>query len=159
MTDPVPRRTAPADLDPLADLFDRLWHVAHSGHVPPELEALRTRPDFLRRLLGFGDGLRVIGPVGKPQGFAAVVGNHLDQLYVAQQLWGTGAARVLMDDALARIAAAGHRTAVLECNVHNLRAAAMYRKSGWTERGVERVMLDSAAGPFGLDCLVFDRAL
>lgn len=153
------RAAVPEDIEPLADLFDHLWRVAHSGHVPPELEAMRTRPDFRRRLIGFGDGLRVLGDPGAPQGFAAVVGNHLDQLYVAEALWGTGAADRLVADALARIAAAGHRTALLECNTGNRRAAAYYRKSGWTDRGVERVMLDSAAGPFPLDCLVFERAV
>jgi GNAT superfamily N-acetyltransferase len=159
----TPRPAAATEIAALADLWDHLWHVAHSGSVPPELEAIRTRADFLRRLRGFGTGkaggLRVIGPAGAPTGFAAVVGNHLDQLYVAEHLWGSGAAQVLADDALARIAAAGHDHAILECNAGNDRAAAYYRKSGWRDCGLQTVLLDSARGPFPLGCYVFEMPL
>jgi GNAT superfamily N-acetyltransferase len=159
MTDLTPRAAVVADFAPLTDLWDHLWHLAHDHCTPPGLVALRTHADFRRRLAGFGDGLRVIGPSGAPQGFAAIAGNHLDQLYVAQTLWGTGAARALTTDALARIAAAGHDTAVLECNTGNARAAAFYRKSGWRECGVQTAMLDTSLGPYPLDCFIFVRDL
>ena len=155
----TPRPAEDSEIDALADLWTRLWQDAHADHCPPELIALRTRDDFHRRLLAFGDDLRVIGPIGMPQGLYAIKGNHIDQLFLDRPLWGTGAADVLTGHALARIRAAGHDTAMLECNTGNARAARYYRKSGWTDRGVQTVWLDSSAGPFALDCIVFDRAL
>jgi len=155
----TPRPALGTEIDALTDLWARLWAESHRGCCPPELIALRTPEDFRRRLVAFGDDLRVIGSAGAPQGLAAVRGNHLDQLYVDRPLWGTGAADVLTADALARIASAGHRLALLECNPGNARAAAYYRKSGWTDCGIRTVLLDSSAGPFPLDCIVFERGL
>ena len=153
----IVRTPVPADYGPLADLFADLWHIAHRHCVPEDLAALRTRPDFLRRLYGFGDGLIVLGDEGAPKGFAAVVGNELDQLYVPQDLWGAGAADTLVRHALDRIARDGHDNAILKCNPGNLRAAAYYRKSGWADDGLQAVTVDTANGPFVIDCIVFSR--
>ena len=153
----VPRPAVAADYEPLTLLFESRWHDAHGHCTPPELVAARTRAHFHARLLEFGDGLRVIGPEGAPEGFAAVKGDHVDQLYVSRALAGTGAALVLLREAEARIAAAGHDEAVLDCNPGNARAAAFYRKSGWSPRGLEKVLLDTATGPFPFEVLVFTR--
>ncbi|MCR8723990.1 GNAT family N-acetyltransferase [Frigidibacter sp. ROC022] len=156
---PTPRRAVEADYDPLADLFHQRWHDAHGAYSPPWMIALRSRADLLRRLRGFGDDMRVIGPEGAPQGFCAIKGSHIDQIYVSRALEGRGAAAVLMRDGLERIAAAGHAEALLECNPGNARAAAFYRKTGWTLRGTETVLLDGPEGPFPFDCLIFTRPL
>lgn len=157
---PRPRPAVPADLEPLADLWTQRWTDAHADCTPPDLAAQRTRPDFLRRLKGFGtDHLRVIGPEGAPEGFCAIKGNHIDQIFVSRSLAGTGAALALLRDGEARIAAAGYAEAELECNPGNHRAAAFYAKSGWQLRGLERVELDSASGPYPFTLLVFTRRL
>ncbi len=148
-----------ADFAPLLDLWESRWHDAHGAVSPPELLALRTRDDFRTRLAGFGEGLWVIGPEGAPQGFFALKGNHVDQFYIARDLAGTGAALTLMRDAEARLAAAGHAEAVLDCNTGNARAARFYEKAGWTLRGREMVDLDSSSGPFPLEVFVFTRRL
>ena len=155
----IPRPAVELDFAPLTDLWATRWAEAHAHCTPPELVRLRTHDDFARRLRGFGDGLRVIGPEGAPRGFAAVVGDHVDQLYVAAELAGRGAALVLLRDAEARIAAAGHERALLDCNPGNGRAAAFYAKSGWTDEGRQSVVLDSATGPFTMECIVFSRNL
>lgn len=159
MTAPPLRPAAPEDYARLADLWAERWADAHAAYSPPELIALRTRADFLRRLHGFGPGLRVLGPPGAPDGFCAILGDHLDQLYVSRALAGTGAARRLMTHALSRIAAAGHPQAVLDCNPSNARAAAFYRKTGWSLRGTETVELNSAAGPYPMPLLIFTMDL
>jgi GNAT superfamily N-acetyltransferase len=155
----VPRPAVAADFDPLLDLWVARWHDAHAACSPPELLALRTREDFRTRLAGFGDGLWVIGPQGAPQGFYSLKGNHVDQLYVARELTGQGVALMLLRDAEARLAAAGHVEALLDCNTGNARAARFYQKSGWTLRGRELVELDSSSGPFPLEVFVFTRRL
>lgn len=155
----IPRPAVPADMAPLLDLWQARWFDAHGAISPPELLAMRTREDFRLRLAEFGDGIRVIGPEGAPQGFSAVKGDTIDQLYVSREMAGTGAALILLRDAEVRIAAAGFAEARLDCNPGNARAAAFYRKSGWRDRGLQRVMLDSATGRFPFDCLVFTRAL
>ena len=155
----TPRRAIAADFEPLADFWTRRWQDAHADCWPPELLPLRSRDDFARRLRGFGDGLRVIGPEGAPDGFCAVVADHVDQIYVARALQGTGAAAILLRDAEARIAAAGHAEALLECNPGNARAAAFYTRMGWTLRGLEPVLLQGPEGAFPFDCLVFTRQL
>ena len=131
---PEPRAMVAADLGPLTDLFATLWARAHDDCTPAALRDQRTWSDFRRRLVAFGDGLRVIGPPGLPTGFYALRGNHVDQLYVAERLWGTGTARALLDHAVRDIAAAGHDHAILECNPGNHRAAALalVEKLKWT---------------------------
>ncbi|TMV72098.1 GNAT family N-acetyltransferase [Thioclava sp. BHET1] len=153
----TPRAAEPADFAPLAELWALRWRDAHESFSPPELTALRTPADFLRRLRAFGDGLRVIGPVGAPLGFVVVLDHHVDQLFIARGLQGQGAADLLMADALARIAAAGHAEAQLECAPGNARAAAYYRKSGWALRGTETVSVDTSTGPFPIDLMIFTR--
>jgi ribosomal protein S18 acetylase RimI-like enzyme len=155
----TPRRAVAEDFAPLADLFNQRWHDAHGHCAPPELVALRDRADLLRRLRGFGDGLRVTGPPGAPEGFCAVVGNHIDQIYVSRRAAGRGIGAMLLREGEARIAAAGHPEALLECNPGNLRAAAFYERMGWTLRGLETVLLDGPQGRFPYDCLVFTRLL
>lgn len=137
MTAPPLRSAAPEDYAPLADLWAERWADAHGAYSPPELIALRTRADFLRRLRAFGPGLRVLGPPGAPEGFCAIRADHLDQLYVSRALAGTGAARRLMAHALARI----------------------YARSGWRRRGTDLSPVETAAGPFLLRVIVFEKAL
>ena len=157
MPDLIPRAAEPADLVPLAELWATRWRDAHEASSPPELTALRTPADFLRRLKSFGTGLRVIGPFGAPLGFVVVLGHHIDQLFIARSLQGQGAADLLVAEALGRIAAAGHAEAQLECAPGNTRAAAYYRKSGWRLRGTETVSVDTSNGPYAIELLIFTR--
>lgn len=157
LADTTPRPPVEADYEPLTDIWQQGWHEAHDGLVPEGLTVLRTRPDFLRRLRTFGDGVRVAGPEGAPLGFVVTEDKMLDQLFVSPQARGTGLARVLLDHGADRIRAAGHPYAELDCVIENHRARAFYRKSGWVERGVETAILKTSEGPFELDCMVFEK--
>lgn len=59
-----------------------------------------------------------------------------------------GLAQRLLAESEARIAAAGHRDAWLDCAINDERAARFYRKCGWRLRGEDDVTLDASAVPF-----------
>lgn len=155
--DMTPRAARPQDLAPLTELWNSGWHVAHAAHVPADFAALRTPASFRARLEAFGDALRCAGPVGAPLGFCVAHGDHIDQLYTAAAARGTGLAQALIADGEARLAAAGIRTALLDCLPENSRAARFYTRCGWSPRGVETVELDTSRGPYRLPCLVFTK--
>ena len=144
------RPARPDDIPALAGIWHDGWHEAHAADVPAALTALRTLPDFIRRLHAMGDDLRVAGPIGAPIGFCAILKDELYQLYVAPAGRGTGLAACLVADAEARIAQAGHKAAHLACGLENNVAAGFYRRQGWTEEGVVEVTLDTSTGPFPL---------
>ncbi|MEO0361435.1 MAG: GNAT family N-acetyltransferase [Pseudomonadota bacterium] len=151
------RRADPAEIEALATLWHDGWMDAHAAHVPAALTRLRTRSNFRERLEGFGELMRVAGPVGAPVGLCVVKGAELDQLFVSSAARGTGAAQALLADGEARIAAAGHAVATLDCAIGNDRAARFYRKCGWRLRGEEEVELDTSDGPFALTTWVFEK--
>lgn len=151
------RQPQPQDYEPLALLWRDGWREAHQAHVPAELTALRTLPDFLRRLREFGDALRVAGPIGAPSGFCAVVGNHIDQLFVAPLARASGIAARLLSDGEDRIARTGAGMAELECVIENYPARRFYLRQGWSERGIETAILKTSAGAFHMDCMIFEK--
>jgi GNAT superfamily N-acetyltransferase len=111
----TPRRPLPEELEPLTALWERRWHEAHAAIVPPGLTAARTRADFAARMREFAGDLWVIGPEGAPQGFVALKGHHIDQLYIDAALQGTGAARLLLTHGEQMLAGRGHAQAELWC--------------------------------------------
>lgn len=155
----LPRLIAPSELPAVAQLRHDAWHETHAPYVPAELIALRTAPDFLRRLNDMGDGARTIGAPNAPLGFCAIDGDQMDQLFLAPAARGTGAAARLLTDAEDRLRAAGCTVAHLDCLKENAPAIRFYEKAGWTAEGVQQVDLNTSAGPFRIDCLVFSKRL
>ena len=153
------RPMEPSEIEAAARLWQAAWRDAHLAICPPELTARRTFDDFARRLAGFGDGVRVAGPVGAPLGLCVVRADELHQMFVGAEARGTGLAQRLLADGEARIAAAGHGAAWLDCAIGNDRAARFYVKCGWHLRGEEEVELDTSAGPFRMKNWVFTKTL
>ena len=149
----------PLDLQPLTTLWHDGWREAHLEHVPEGLIRLRTRDSFTPRLLAFGDGLRVAGPVGAPVGMCATREDELDQLFVAPEARGTDLAQRLLADGEARLAKAGIRRAHLLCMVENARAVRFYTRQGWESVGVRCEPVQTAEGPFSFDVLRFEKDL
>jgi ribosomal protein S18 acetylase RimI-like enzyme len=152
------RRAQPADFEPPAVWWHEQWTMAHAQYVPAELTALRTMADFHRRLTEHGDAVRVVGPVAAPIGLCVVKGHELDQKYVARQALGSGIADLLLSDGEMRIAAGGHKRAVLVCVKENMRAQQFYRRNGWELARADVAMLDTSAGPFAMETLVFEKS-
>jgi GNAT superfamily N-acetyltransferase len=63
---------------------------------------------------------------------------ELYALYADPDHWGTGAGRILIADARARLAADHFGTAVLWVLAGNERAERFYRQDGWTRDGTRR---------------------
>ena len=58
-----------------------------------------------------------------------------------------------------QIKAAGHNAAWLACAVGNTRASRFYEKSGWANKGLKVVDLDTSDGPFAMEIWRFAKPL
>lgn len=139
---PLPTETAA-----LAAVWYESWRESHVALLPAELVRERTLSRFHERIAAALERTRVAGPVGAPVGICMTKGDELDQLFVARESRGTGAAAALLTDAEARIAATGATTAWLACAIGNDRAARFYEKHGWR---LARVMIHRAETPNGV---------
>jgi GNAT superfamily N-acetyltransferase len=148
-----------AEIDRLAQIWYEAWHDAHARIVPPELVRRRTLAQFRARLLRALPTVRVVGRPGAPVGLCMVKRDELDQLFVAAEARGTGAAAALVADAEARLAAAGVKIAWLACAIGNDRAARFYEKCGWRRTGTFTSHLRTAEGKLDLDVWRYEKAL
>ncbi|GGL52073.1 GNAT family N-acetyltransferase [Wenxinia marina] len=148
-----------AEIDATARMWASGWRDAHLTIVPEELARLRTLPDFRRRLADSVGDCLIAGAEGAPEGFVRLIGDELDQFYVAAALRGTGYAARLMAAAEDALRARGVREAHLICTVGNDRAARFYAREGWRNAGVVNVRVETSEGPFPLDVWRFDKTL
>jgi GNAT superfamily N-acetyltransferase len=72
----------------------------------------------------------------EPVGYAAFADGWLRHFAVLPARWGTGRARILHDEAVASMAAAGASTTYLWVLVDNHRARAFYRHAGWVDTDI-----------------------
>ena len=153
------RPLRPEDQGALARMWHQGWGDAHAGVVPEPLARIRTLAEFRSRIAADPASFLVVGAPGAPQAMIRIVGDELDQFYLARELRGTGAARKLMAAAEAEMAARGVREAFLKCSFGNDRARRFYLKAGWTDRGARPATVDTAAGPMVLDVWRFEKTL
>lgn len=153
------RIAEPGEIPLLAALWRQGWLDAHSAIVPDTLVTLRTPESFAERMATALPRVRALGPVGAPLGFYLLKDDELNQFYLAQAAWGSGAAGVLMADAEIRLAEAGVEIAWLACAIGNTRAARFYEKSGWTRVRDEIVPTETSAGPFPLKVWRYEKRL
>jgi GNAT superfamily N-acetyltransferase len=123
------------DMSRVADLWHAGWHDAHPGHVPEELTASRTLAEFQARAPGRVGDTTVAELDGELAGFVMVVGDEVEQVYVAPAHRGTGVAEVLLDEAVRQVASAGHGEAWLAVVEGNARARRFYERRGWHDDG------------------------
>jgi len=153
----IMRPPAEADLEPLADLWHSGWRDGHLAIVPEALARLRTRENFRDRLIARWGAVRVTGPEGAPLGFHLILGDELNQFYLAAAARGTGLASAMMEDAGSLFRAAGVRRAWLACSIGNERAARFYAKADWARVGVETIDCETSEGPFPLGVWRYER--
>lgn len=148
-----------SEIPQLAQLWREAWFDAHEALFPRELIELRTLESFEERLRKKASDIRVTGPPGTVLGFNLIKDDELYQLFVSADARGTGVAKLLIDDAEARLAASGVRVAFLACAIGNDRAARFYEKCGWH---LSRNFINEAEtsnGPYPVECWRYEKQL
>lgn len=130
------RPAVPADMAAVADLWHEGWHDGHAGHVPDGLTAARTPAAFRERTPPrVADTTVAVAEDGSVMGFVMVVGDEVEQVFVARAGRGTGLAATLLAEAERRVADSGREVAWLAVVVGNSRARRFYEKQGWVDEG------------------------
>ena len=96
---------------------------------------------------------------GEVAGFVMVVGDEVEQVYVAAAHRGTGIAAALMHEAERQVAANGHAEAWLAVVPGNARARAFYEKAGWRDDGPFDYAAATEHGPIAVPCRRYTKLL
>jgi GNAT superfamily N-acetyltransferase len=132
----VTLRQASADDAPaIADIWHLGWRDGHLGFVPQELIAARHEGSFRTRAAQRVGDTTVAVVDGKVAGFVMVVGDEVEQVYVAASHRGTGVADALLTEAERQVTRAGHSSAWLAVVAGNARARKFYERRGWSDEG------------------------
>jgi GNAT superfamily N-acetyltransferase len=146
------RSATPDDAPVIARIWHDGWRDGHLGHVADELVTVRTRESFDQRAAARVADTVVATVDGAVAGFIMVVGDEVEQVYVAGEQRGTGLAAVLLNEAERLVAANGHRRAWLAVAPGNARARRFYERSGWTDEGAFDYPAATAGGPMPVPC-------
>ena len=141
------RQASHGDAKAVAKIWHDGWRDGHLGHVPDDLVTVRTRESFQWRAADrVGD--TVVAVVDDDvAGFVMVVGDEIEQVYVAEQHRGSGVAALLLAEAERIVAVNGNERAWLAVVDGNVGARRFYERHGWTDEGVFDYPAVSAAGP------------
>jgi ribosomal protein S18 acetylase RimI-like enzyme len=129
------RQATANDAPKIAEIWHLGWRDGHLGFVPQELVAARHQDSFRTRAAQRVSDTTVAVVDGDVAGFVMVVGDEVEQVYVAARHRGMGVADTLMTEAERRIARAGHSTAWLAVVAGNARARRFYERRGWSDAG------------------------
>jgi GNAT superfamily N-acetyltransferase len=138
------RERRPGDEEAMSRVKDAAGTLGW-GHMFPSEARWPELPDRW-----FDDGVTVLlaEDDGEIVGFAVVRASgdddaspqtgELDGLYTDPSVWGQGVGRVLHDEAVARLTAAGFEDATLWTAEENHRPRRIYERAGWTPDGAAR---------------------
>ena len=129
------RAAQAADAAAIAEIWEQGWKDGHLGFVPEELAEARTEESFRARAAQRVADATVATVEGAVVGFVMVVGDEVEQVYVAAASRGTGVADLLLGEAERQVRANGFAAAWLAVIAANGRARAFYERSGWIDEG------------------------
>jgi ribosomal protein S18 acetylase RimI-like enzyme len=129
------RQATANDAPRIAEIWHLGWRDGHLGFVPDDLVAARQQDSFRTRAAQRASDTTVAVIDEEVAGFVMVVGDEVEQVYVAARHRGTGVADTLMTEAERRIARAGYATAWLAVVAGNARARRFYERRGWSDAG------------------------
>jgi GNAT superfamily N-acetyltransferase len=151
------RDAEPGDAPDMAQVHVASWRGAYRGLMPQEVldgldVSVRTslwirimnRTDPARgAVLVVEDGERIIGfagvgPTRDPDADPERTG-EVAAIYLLPESWGRGAGRLLMGEAVSRLAACGYADATLWVLDTNERARRFYAAAGWVPDGTAKV--------------------
>jgi len=141
------RQASHGDAKAVAKIWHDGWRDGHLGHVPDDLVTVRTKESFQSRAADRVGDTVVAVVDGEVAGFVMVVGDEIEQVYVAEQHRGSGVAALLLAEAERIVAVNGNERAWLAVVDGNVRARRFYERHGWTDEGVFDYPAVSAAGP------------
>ncbi|NUU24561.1 MAG: GNAT family N-acetyltransferase, partial [Streptomycetaceae bacterium] len=111
------------------------------------LVVVRSRESVDVRAAERVDGTVVATVDGEVAGFVMVVGDEVEQVYVAASHRGSGVAAVLIAEAERLVRAGGHGRAWLAVVPGNTRARRFYERHGWSDEGPFDHRAPSEDGP------------
>jgi ribosomal protein S18 acetylase RimI-like enzyme len=152
MNGPVLRPAHAFDSTAVAEIWRAGWRDGHLGHVPDALVEVRTPESFTARAAERVPDTVVAEVAGEVAGFVMVVGDEVEQVYVAGGHRGTGVAGALLTESERLVAANGHERAWLAVAVGNARARRFYERQGWVDEGVFDYPADGPDGPIPVPC-------
>lgn len=133
---PLLRSPIASDAPAIADVWWTGWNDGHLGHVPDELVAARTKASFDERVAQRIDEQTVVAEIdGDVCGFAMVIDDEVEQVYVRSDHRGSGVASALLRAAADLVRANGHGVAWLAVVAGNVRARRFYEREGWVDEG------------------------
>lgn len=143
----------------MADIWQHGWRDGHLGHVPAELVTARTPETFRTRAADRIHDAEVAVVAGTVAGFVMVVGDEVEQVYVASTHRGTGVAARLLARAEQLVAAGGHPEAWLAVAAGNARARRFYERNGWRDAGPFEYAAATTDGPISVPCHRYVKAV
>jgi GNAT superfamily N-acetyltransferase len=143
----IVRAATASDAPLIASIWHLGWRDGHEGHVPEELLRARDEESFHSRALRRVADTTVVAVDGTIAGFVMVVGDEIEQVYVAREQRGSGVAAVLLAHAERIVASHGHRYAWLAVVAGNSRARRFYQRNGWSDQGPIDYPAATASGP------------
>jgi ribosomal protein S18 acetylase RimI-like enzyme len=141
------RPATSADAPVVAIIWHRGWRDGHEGHVSDELMSAGTEASFRLRASQRVADTTVATVDGAVAGFIMVVGDEVEQVYVAPAHRGTGVAAALLVKAEEIIADNGHESAWLAVVAGNARARHFYERNGWIDSGPIEYPAATGGGP------------
>lgn len=128
----------------------------HVGHVPEELVGHRRSEHFARLVEARIADTTVATSAGGIVGFVTVIGDEVEQVYVAAAARGTGVAAALLAHAES-IVAGRAPVAWLAVVAGNARARRFYERSGWCDAGSITYSAEIDGGRLEVPCRRYER--
>jgi len=150
------RPAEPDDAAAIAAIWHAGWADGHLGHVPGELVAHRQADHFARLAEGRIAHTTVATSSADVIGFVTVVGDEVEQVYVAAAARGSGVAAALLAHAESVVA---ERADVVWLAVvaGNARARRFYERCGWHDAGSITYLAEIDGGRFEVPCRRYER--
>jgi len=133
------RRADRDDASDIAAIWSLGWRDGHLGFVSQELVDARTEASFRARASERVNEMTVALVDGVIAGFVLVVGDEVEQVYVAAPHRGTGVAGVLMREAEHQVRANGHSSGWLAVVAGKCESSCVLRTSRLARRGAVRL--------------------
>ena len=146
------RPAVAADAGAVARVWRDGWRDGHLGHVPQSLVNARTPESFEERAARRVADTTVAVAGDEVAGFVMVVGDEVEQVYVAAAHRGSGVAALLLAESERLVAAAGHRLAWLAVASGNARARRFYERCGWSDDGAFDYKASVPGGTVSVPC-------